>query len=194
MARSKGRGRRRVNATGRSIGYTDRFGRVPHELLRSNAYRSLSPNARSLLVELISIYNGDNNGSLYLSVRDAAARMGVVDLSAASRAFDDLQDMGFIVLTVDSTFRGGSSGKSRARCWRLTFEPGPGRKLATHDYREREPPPKTPERKRMERGQRALKSYRKGRDRDHFPVLDSDTLDDFSPAGTGDQYRNPIPP
>lgn len=176
------------------MGHTDRFGRVPHELLRSNAYRSLSPNARSLLIELISMYNGDNNGSLYLSVRDAAARMGVADLSAASRAFDDLRDMGFVVLTVDATFRGGSSGKSRARCWRLTFEPGPGRKLATHDYREREPPPKSSERKRMERGQRALKSYRKGRDRDQFPVLDSDTLDNFSPAGAGDQCRNPIPP
>jgi len=147
----------------------------------TNAYRGLSPNARSLLMELISLYNGSNNGSLYLSVRDAAARMGVADLTAASNAFGELQEMGFIVCTMPSEFRGGSSSTSRARCWRLTFEHGPDKQIATHDYREREPEPKTRARKRMERGQKALKSYRKARDSDRLPVLDSDTLEQFGP-------------
>lgn len=186
--------KRRVNATGRNDGHTGRFSRLPREVQVSNAYLSLAPNARSLLMELISMHNAENNGSLYLSVRDAGARMGVADLTAASRAFDDLQRMGFIEMTLDSAFRGGSSGTSRARCWRLTFENGPGRKLATHDYCNKEPAPGTPERKRMERGLRALKTYRRGRDRDRFPVLDSDTLSEFAPSEGESQCRIPIPP
>ncbi|MGQ7830449.1 hypothetical protein [Altererythrobacter sp. Z27] len=186
--------KRRVNATGRSEGHTGRFSRLPQGVQFGNACQSLSPNARSLLLELISIYNGENNGSLYLSMRDAAARMGVADLTAASREFDDLQALGFIEMTVDSAFRGGSSSTSRARCWRLAFGNGPGRKLATHDYCDKEPAPGTPERKRMERGLRSLKTYRKARDRNQYPVLDSETLGDFSPPGGGKQYGNPIPP
>ena len=179
MGFPKRRNHSKVNATGRKEGRINRFARLPHELLNSNAYRGLSPNARSLLVELISLHNAENNGSLYLSVRDAAARMGVVDLTAASRAFDELQAMGFIICTMDSKFRSGSSDTSRARCWLLTFVDGPGRKLATHDYRDREPQPKTRERNRMERGLNALKRYRKARDCDRLPVLDSDTIEQF---------------
>ena len=70
----KRRNRNRVNATGRNN--TSRFVRLDYRILNSNAYRSLSPNARSLLVELVMLYNGENNGSLYLSVRDAARAAG----------------------------------------------------------------------------------------------------------------------
>lgn len=180
MSRSNYRKRSAINAKGRNEHRTGRFVRLPHEVLNSNAYRALSPNARALLVEIASLYNGKNNGSLYLSVRDAAARMGVSDVTAASNAFDELQGLGFILCTVDSAFRGGSSQTSRARCWRITFENGPDNKLATYDYRTREPDPKSRERKRMERGQKVLKTYRKARDSERLPVLDSDTLEDFS--------------
>ena len=118
------RNRNKVNATGRNP--TSRFARLDFRLLHSNAYRSLSPNARSLLVELVSLHNGDNNGSLYLSVRDGAHRMGVADLTAATRAFDDLRALGFIELTQDAHFGVKAAEKSRARCWRLTWEAGPG--------------------------------------------------------------------
>jgi hypothetical protein len=43
--------------------------------LESAAYRSLSVRARCLLIELKALYNGANNGELFLSVRDAAARL-----------------------------------------------------------------------------------------------------------------------
>lgn len=170
----KRRNRSRVNATGRNS--TSRFARLDHRLLNSNAYRSLSPNARSLLVELTMLDNGENNGSLYLSVRDGAHRMGVADLSAASRAFDDLSDMGFIAMTQDAHFRVKAAETSRARCWRLTWLAGPGRKGPTMEFLEREPEAKTPARKRMERGQKVLKAFRKARDSGKLPVLDCDTL------------------
>lgn len=176
---AKPRRPKKPNATGRSD--TSRFARLDHRLLNSNAYRSLTPNARSLLVELTMLDKGDNNGSLFLSVRDAAHRMGVADLTAASRAFDDLLALGFIELTQVSNFRVKASETSRARCWRLTWLVGPGRKAPSWAFLEREPDPQTPARKRMERGLRSLKAYRKARDQDRLPVLDSDTLSPFRP-------------
>lgn len=168
---AKRRNRNRVNPTGRN--QTSRFVRLDYSLLTSNAYRSLSPNARALLVEVAMLYNGDNNGSLYMGVRDAAHRMGVVDLTAASRAFDDLKALGFLQMTKDSHFAVKAGESSRARCWRLTWWPGPGRRIATWDFLEREPEPRTRDHKRMDRGLRALKAYRKDRSSGNFPVLES---------------------
>lgn len=171
---AKPRNRNRVNAKGRNT--TSRFTRLDHRILTSNAYRALSPNARSLLVELIMLYNGSNNGSLYLSVKDAAHRMGVADVNAARQAFADLERLGFIELTHDAHFHVKASERSRARCWRLTWEAGPGRKPPSWDFLEREAPPKSRERKRMERGQKALKKHRKAKASGNLPVLDSNTL------------------
>ncbi len=180
------RNRNRVNATGRNN--TSRFARLDHRILNSNAYRALNPNDRSLLIELIMLYNGENNGSLYLSVRDAAHRMGVADLTAASRSFETLQTLGFIAMTMPSEFRPGSSNRSRARCWRLLWLPGPGRKAPAWDFLDREPRPQTPARKRMEHGLRALKAYRKARDQNKMPVLDSNTIATFE----GVQRHGPV--
>ena len=120
--------------------------------------------------------NGQNNGSLYLGVRDAACRMGVVDLAAATAAFDDLMEMGFIEMTHDAHFHVKASEKSRARCWRLTWLSGPGRKSPTWDFEKRQPEPRSRAYKRMERGLRTLKTYRRARDSGKLPVLDFDTF------------------
>lgn len=72
-----------------------------------------------------------------------------------------------------------ASNKSRARCWRLTWLAGPGRKVPSWEFIEREPEPKTKARKRMERGQKALKTFRRARDSGKLAVLDSDTLSPF---------------
>ncbi|MBO9518074.1 MAG: hypothetical protein J7493_08400 [Porphyrobacter sp.] len=176
------RNRNKINATGRNS--NSRFARLDYRILNSNAYRALSPNDRSLLVELVMLYNGENNGSLYLSVRDGAHRMGIADLSGASRSFDTLQALGFIQLMQDAHFSVKASEKSRARCWRLTWLAGPGRKAPSWEFLDLEPRPQAPARKRMERGLRALKSFRYGRDNGKFPVLDSNTLSPFPPGST----------
>lgn len=176
---AKRRNRNRVNATGRNP--QDRFVRLPFRLLNSNAYRSLSPNAKVLLSELVMLHNGENNGSLYLSVRNAAHRVGVADLSAASRAFDDLMALGFIELAQDAYFSVKAADASRARCWRLTWLVGPGRKAPSWNFLDREPEPRTKAYKRMERGLKALKEYRMARDRGRLPILDFDTLNPFRP-------------
>jgi hypothetical protein len=158
--------------------------RLDYRMLNSNAFRSLSPNARALLIELIMLYNGENNGSLYLSVRDAAHRMGLADLTAVSRAFAELLDLGFIEMTEVSSFHVKAAEKSRARCWRLTWEAGPARRAPSWEFMEREPAPQTHAQKRMERGLRSLKVYRKARDLGRLPVLDSDTMNSFQPEVT----------
>lgn len=173
--------RNRVNAKGRNEN-SGRFVRLDYRILNSNAYRSLSPNDRSLLVELTMLYNGENNGSLYLGVRDAAHRMGLADMTAASRSFDNLMALGFIELTQEAYFSIKTSEYSRARCWRLTWLVGPGRKAPNWTFLENEPLPKTKSRKRMERGLRVLKAYRKARDSGKIPVLDYDTSNPIRPT------------
>lgn len=170
----------RPNATGRTP--TTRFARLDHKILRSNAYRSLSPNARALLVELVMLDNGENNGSLYLSVQDAADRMGVADHHVASNAFDELQKRGFIELTHPAHFSVKASHKSRARTWRLTWLAGPGRKGPS--WEDRPPEPGSREWKRMDRGLRALKRYRKASDQNKFPEVDSTMIEPFIPDTT----------
>lgn len=167
---------RRKNILPNGRNRTSRFVRLDHALLQSPAFRALSCPARSLLVEFVMLHNGENNGALYMSVRNAAARLGLSCLEAASKALSELEAMGFIVCTADAHFRVKAAEHARARCWRLTFEFA-GRKGPTLDYQQREPAPKSKGRKRMERGLRALKSYRKELDAGKLPVLENRTFE-----------------
>ena len=165
--------RNKPNQKGRNP--TSRFARLDHRLLNSPAYRALSTAARALLVELTMVDNGENNGSLYLSIRDAAGRLGMADLSAVRSAFDELQVLGFIEMTESASFHVKAAERSRARCWRLTWLAGPGRKGPSMAFMNCQPQPGTKAHKRMERGTRALKTFRKAWDSGRLPVLDSDT-------------------
>lgn len=86
---------RRKNTLPNGRNRTSRFVRLDYALLNSAAYRALSCAARALLVELAMLHNGENNGALYLSVRDAAARLGFSDSEAASNALAELKVFAF---------------------------------------------------------------------------------------------------
>jgi hypothetical protein len=89
---------------------------LPHWMLKSVAYRSLTAQARAIHVELIMIYNSRNNGSLALSARDAATRCNI-NKDTAGRAFKELIEKGF----VECVTPGGFSRKDpHATEWRLT--------------------------------------------------------------------------
>jgi hypothetical protein len=178
MARHR-RNRNRPDATGRNP--YQRHIQLTHRLLESPAYRSLSPTARALLVELTMLYKGDNNGSLYLSVRHAAARLGLGSLKSAQDALDELQALSFIEMVQDAHFEVKAAEHSRARTWRLTWLAGPGKRMPDLELYERQPRPQTRARQRMERGLRALKAFRKGKDNGRFPVSDSETLTAANP-------------
>ena len=171
MGRARGN---KPNQKGRNDGPLDSFVRLPFPLLFSPAYRALPPNARTLLVELISMDRGDTNGSLWLSVRDAAARIGLASKDAACKAFEDLERAGFIRMTKDAHFSVKAADTSRARCWRLTWlhAPGTGK---TDEWRSFEATDK-PTRARMQRGLDADAAYKKAKAREKLPVLNSGTI------------------
>lgn len=63
--------------------------------MKTKAWQSLSPAARSIYVELAQRYNGFNNGEISLSVREAA-RLVHVAKDTASKALHELETKGFI--------------------------------------------------------------------------------------------------
>lgn len=106
---------KRHNHKGRST--TERFVSLPHYMLQSAAWRSLSPVARCVFLELAAIYNGGNNGFIALSTRDAAERTSC-SKDTAARAFAELTGKGFI----DCCARGHFDRKSpHASEYRLTL-------------------------------------------------------------------------
>lgn len=167
---ARGRNRRKPNTTGRNE-QTDRFARLPHRILLSEAYRSLDCVARALLTELIMLENGKNNGSLWLSTADATDRLGVSDQRPAIRAFDDLQDRGLIAMTKDAHFSVKAGETSRARCWQLTWVSFAG-KPPTNNWQAYVAPPQTKARKATDRGLRAMARYRKALSSHKIPTVD----------------------
>src|SRR5687768_10547424 len=125
MVRVRDRRRaQRPNAKGRND-KAGQFVKLDHRILKSAAYASLDLTARALLQELVMIYNGDNNGSLWLGTRDARDRLGLADSHPVLRAFADVQDRGFVTMAKDGHFSVKAADTSRARCWRLTFHSWP---------------------------------------------------------------------
>lgn len=179
MARPKARRNSKINATGRNENPTDRFARLPHRILTSEAYRSLDPVARSLLTELTMIESGKNNGSLWLSVKDATDRLGLADARPAIRAFEDLQDRGFARKTKDAHFCVKAAETSRARCWRLTWLAFDN-KPPSNDWQSYQAPKQTKARKAADRGLRAMARFRKALSSHKIPVVDFTALNTIS--------------
>jgi hypothetical protein len=102
--------------------------------LESPAYRSLDVYARALLIELKALYNGANNGELFLSVRGAAERMGITSKSLAGKALRDLEGRGFIFATRKGSITRRAETKL-ATSWRLTeFDDDLTDRPATRDF------------------------------------------------------------
>jgi hypothetical protein len=76
----------------------ERYVMLRYWLLKSQAWNSLSGNARALYVELAQRYNGSNNGRIPYSVREAKQSLHISS-DTASRLLDILQARGFIVCT-----------------------------------------------------------------------------------------------
>jgi hypothetical protein len=90
--------------------------RLYHWFLKSEAWRSLSPNARALYIEVAARYHGSNNGQISFSVREARDALHI-GKNAAAAAFKELQDRGFLVIAKASAF---SVKTKTATEWRLT--------------------------------------------------------------------------
>ncbi len=109
-----------------------------HDIMDSEAYRSLSAKSRCLLLELQRIEFPNRNGRIGLTVQKAASLLRVVE-DTASAAFNELIDRGFIERSLDANYLRGIS-----REWRVTFLPCNGRPPTNEwkSYKKRKPTPK----------------------------------------------------
>jgi hypothetical protein len=171
VARHKARRTSKANATGRNENRTERFALLPHRVLLSEAYRSLTPVARSLLTEVTMIESGKNNGSLWLSVKDATDRLGLADARPAMAGFEDLQDRGFIRMTKEAHFTIKTAETSRARCWRITWL-ACDNKPPSNEWTKYAAPPQTKARTAANRGLEAMARFRKALASHKLPIMD----------------------
>jgi hypothetical protein len=111
----------KVAANGRNLGETQRFVLLRRSLLHSPQFSVLAAGTRALILEMHAMFNGTNNGVLFLSVRDGASRLGFTDLKAATRYFNEALQVGWITETIGSEFRIKADSVSRARAFRLNW-------------------------------------------------------------------------
>ena len=110
----------RANTTGRTK--NEQFIRLHRGVTNSDAWKSLSCEARSLLLEVWARHNGSNNGRIPLGRKEArkALRIGSRKLK---NAFRDAQDRGFLIERQKGSFNFKvAAGKGRATEWEITTE------------------------------------------------------------------------
>ena len=110
----------RYKRNGRKVGKDGRnsehqYWNLPYSMLQSPAYRLIAGPALKVLHELRSRYNGFNNGRISLSYEEAASLLAL-SKSTVRRAFDELKEVGFIVLEKQGQWYGRKASE-----WRLTF-------------------------------------------------------------------------
>jgi hypothetical protein len=114
-------------------------------MLRSPAWRALSPVEKVVLLDLWQRHNGINNGQIVYGVRDAE-KIGVTK-SVAALALERLVELGFLRVTRNASFR---LRTKEARTWALTAKPFDER-VPTKDFMRWLPdggPPRQPSRER----------------------------------------------
>lgn len=106
-------------------GRSEHFTKLVRNMMESAAWRALPPVAQALYPWLRLEWRGpdhNNNGSIRLSVRQAAERLGV-SRNTAAKAFHQLQAKGFITVTVPAKL--GLSGVASPPQLELTELPLP---------------------------------------------------------------------
>ena len=105
---------------------------LPYAVLKSAAWRSLGGAAVKLFFELHIRFHGGNNGRLHLSMNEAVGALGL-GKATVKRAFDELQEKGFIDLVTPGNFY-----HRRAHEWRLTtkaMQTTKGKQAASNDWK-----------------------------------------------------------
>lgn len=95
---------------------------LPHYLVKCEAWRTMPPNGKAVLLHLWERHNGSNNGEIVYAVRDAQA-IGI-GKSNAALALAWCVERGFLQAKRDSAF---NVKMKKARTWILTAEPVNGR-------------------------------------------------------------------
>jgi hypothetical protein len=131
---------------------TERHIQLNHSVLRLEVWKTMDAYAKALLIEVQLRYNGENNGEISYSVREAQ-EAGVMSKNTAARAFKELCRRGFLRPGRRSNFNlktlasghGINRVGSRAQEWWITYLPGPSsagrRQPPTRDYLNWRPTP-----------------------------------------------------
>lgn len=108
------------DAKGRSKG-DGRFIRVFHHMLNTDAGQSLTPHEMAALIRIMQRYNGDNNGRISMSSREAAKQANM-NKNTAAKALKSLVNKGFLVVRTPSGFN--QNGRKAAEYEITCFSPG----------------------------------------------------------------------
>lgn len=113
-------------------GRAGRFVQLHHHVLNCEAWQAMKPGPRALYIELRKLFNGGNNGELFLSQRDAARALNVTK-DTAGAYFKTLEAHGFIHCTEGGHL--GPSGVGKASKWALDELPTSDGKSAKSRFR-----------------------------------------------------------
>lgn len=105
---------------------------LPRVVKESGAYRSLSVFDRAVLIEILSVFNGYNNGKLVISHRQIAEALGNSNFGKISRSIATLIERGLVDIETESIWK-----ERMAREYRLTFigtGSAPHYRPATNEY------------------------------------------------------------
>lgn len=105
---------------------------LPRVVKESGAYRSLNPFERAVLTEILSVFNGYNNGKLVISHRQIANALGNSNFGKISRSIATLIERGLLDIETESVWK-----ERMAREYRLTFigtGVAPHYRPATNEY------------------------------------------------------------
>ena len=128
----------KINTKGRNTGES-RHVRLYHSMLKSPAWKYLSPVAFKLLVAVWSRYNGINNGKISFSVREGGDELNI-SKNTAHKAFKELEEKGFLKARRRGSFDWKVSmsgkGKGHATLWEITALPfgDQGNQLASKEF------------------------------------------------------------
>lgn len=113
-----------------------KFVALPEWIMRTLAWKSLTPTARCIWIEVARRWKGPgtNNGDIILSVREIAELLNI-GKSTAARAIAELVEKGFLRITQEAGFEWRDGRRQRrAQRYALTHEPAGGALAATKDF------------------------------------------------------------
>lgn len=111
---------------------------LPNIMYDNVAWKSLTTNARCILLEFMRRYNGSNNGFITMSCREAAAVFHGSKSTAQKRLLE-LQEHGFIKIVNKGVYQ-----NRHASTWLLTFQTDDrNNQRPTNNWKHYSPPKKT---------------------------------------------------
>lgn len=124
--------------------------RLDETLMRTDAWQHLSLNGRCMLIELMRLHNGQNNGDIVLGIREAARRLDCSP-NHAHKLLRELGEKGFVRCAKAGRF---GLGDREASTWRLTIFGTLADRRPSAEYRTWKPPKPAAEAKHESHRQR----------------------------------------